>query len=263
MLGWQVGIVNRDLRKLKNTPMNWMESSIATLLLGTLLPVSALNVVFILADDLGYGETGCYGQKKILTPNIDQLAREGTRFTQHYTGAPVCAPARSILMTGKHAGHAEIRGNRQAKVAFPQYSEGQHPISEEVQTMAMVFRKAGYTTAAMGKWGLGPVGSSGDPNKKGFDLFFGYNCQAVAHSYFPKYLWRNAERIKINSKSIPGHAKTPEGAVTMDQWLGQKYSPNESTDLASKYPELIRKAAAVLKQEVSPNAIFPMKVPEA
>lgn len=182
------------------------------------------NVVFILADDLGWGELGCYGQKKIRTPNLDQLAKEGTRFTQHYSGAPVCAPARCVLLTGKHLGHAEIRGNLQAKVNFPEFNEGQHPISAGLVTLAETFKAAGFATGAMGKWGLGPVGSTGDPNKQGFDLFFGYNCQAVAHSFYPKYLWRNGDKVQINDKPVPGHAKQPEGPVKMESWIGRTYA---------------------------------------
>ncbi len=188
-------------------------------------PTGKTNVVFILADDLGWGELGCYGQTKIPTPNIDRLASQGMRFTNHHSGAPVCAPSRCVLMTGKHLGHAEIRGNQQAKVAFPQFSEGQHPITEQALTIAQVFQRAGYATGAMGKWGLGPVGSTGDPNRKGFDLFFGYNCQAVAHSYYPKHLWRNTEQITINSKPIPGSRKQPDGVVQMDDWIGEAYAP--------------------------------------
>ncbi|MEK7953518.1 arylsulfatase [Luteolibacter soli] len=190
------------------------------------LPASALNVVFILADDLGYGEVGCFGQQKIHTPNIDRLAKEGTKLTQHYSGAPVCAPARCTLMTGKHLGHAEIRGNQQASVSFPQFKEGQHPISAGIATLPAAFQKAGYTTAAIGKWGLGPVGSTGDPNKKGFDLFFGYNCQAVAHSYYPRFLWRNDQQVEINPTPIPGHAKPVEGEVKAEPWIGKTYAPD-------------------------------------
>ena len=193
---------------------------------------SPRNVVFILADDLGYGELGCYGQKKIRTPHIDQLAREGSRFTQHYTGAPVCAPARCVLMTGKHLGHAEIRGNLQANRNFPEFNEGQHPISPEVRTLAMAFRDAGFATGAVGKWGLGPVGSTGDPNRKGFDFFFGYNCQAVAHSFYPRFLWKNDRKIEINRKPIPGHAKQPEGEVKMTDWIGETYAPRPMLDEA-------------------------------
>ncbi|MDP1563469.1 MAG: sulfatase-like hydrolase/transferase, partial [Pirellulaceae bacterium] len=177
-----------------------------------------LNVVFILADDLGWGEVGCFGQTKIPTPNLDRLASQGIRLTQHYSGAPVCAPSRCVLMTGKHLGHAEIRGNLQAKVNFPQFTEGQHPLSDDALTIAEVFQRAGYATGAFGKWGLGPVGSTGDPNRQGFDLFFGYNCQAVAHSYYPSHVWRNAARIEINQRPIPGHRKQPDGEVRVEDW---------------------------------------------
>ncbi|MCU0795984.1 MAG: arylsulfatase [Akkermansiaceae bacterium] len=206
-----------------------MRTSILTLLAAAWFITSASaaprHVVFILADDLGYGELGCYGQKKIRTPHIDQLAAEGTRFTHHYSGAPVCAPARCVLLTGKHLGHAEIRGNRQASISLPQFKQGQHPISAEALTLAEVFQKTGHATAAIGKWGLGPVGSTGDPNKQGFDLFFGYNCQAVAHSFFPRFLWRNDQQIEINPKPIPGHLRKPEGEVRMEDYQAQNYSP--------------------------------------
>lgn len=188
-------------------------------------PAAPLNVVFILADDLGWGELGCYGQEKIPTPHVDRLAREGMRFTQHYSGAPVCAPSRCVLMTGKHLGHAEVRGNFRVQQRFPQFTEGQYPLSESAVTIAQVFRRAGYATAAMGKWGLGPVGSTGEPARKGFDLFFGYNCQGVAHSFYPPHLWRNDEQIIINTPPIPGHQRQPEGPVRMEDWIGQTYAP--------------------------------------
>ncbi len=201
-------------------------TSLLALFLACSLPASALNVVFILADDLGYGEVGCFGQKKIHTPNIDRLAKEGTKLTRHYSGAPVCAPARCTLMTGKHLGHAEIRGNRQASVSFPQFKEGQHPISAGIATLPATFQKAGYATAAIGKWGLGPVGSTGDPNKHGFDLFFGYNCQAIAHSYYPRFLWRNDQQVEINPTPVPGNAKPLKGEVTAETWIGRTYAPD-------------------------------------
>ncbi len=194
-----------------------------------------LNVVFILADDLGWGELGCYGQQKIPTPHIDRLASQGMRFTQHYTGAPVCAPARCVLMTGKHLGHAEVRGNFRAPQAFPEFTEGQYPLSEAALTVAQVFQRAGYATGAMGKWGLGPVGSTGDPNRKGFDLFFGYNCQAVAHSFYPSHLWHNDQQILINDPPIPGHQRQPEGPVRMEDWIGQTYAPKLMIDQAIKF----------------------------
>lgn len=193
------------------------------------------NMVFILADDLGWGELGCYGQEKLLTPNIDRLASQGVRFTQHYSGAPVCAPSRCVLMTGKHLGHAEIRGNAQAKVRFPEFAEGQHPISRQAHTIAEHLQSAGYATAAMGKWGLGPVGSTGDPQLHGFDLFFGYNCQAVAHSYYPSHLWRNAERVPLNRHPIPGNAKLPEGPVDAARWIGESYAPDRMMEEAEAF----------------------------
>lgn len=193
------------------------------------------NVVFILADDLGWGELGCYGQEKIPTPNIDLLAKQGSRFTQHYSGAPVCAPSRCVLLTGKHMGHAQIRGNQQAKVAFPQFTEGQHPITDDQLTLAEVFQQKGYATGAMGKWGLGPVGSTGDPNRQGFDLFVGYNCQAVAHSYFARYIWENDRQIEINPQPIPGHKKMPEGEVTIEAFQGKTYAPKIMIDRAIQF----------------------------
>ena len=199
------------------------------------------NVVFILADDLGWGELGCYGQEKIPTPNIDRLAAEGMRFTQHYSGAPVCAPSRCVLMTGKHLGHAEIRGNQQARKTDPRFTEGQHPISAEVATLAQAFRNAGFATGAMGKWGLGPVGSTGDPNAKGFDLFFGYNCQAVAHSYYPSHIWKNDSKIIINEKPIPGHKKQPEGTVVLNDWIGETYAPSLMIEAAEDFIEANQK----------------------
>jgi arylsulfatase A-like enzyme len=193
------------------------------------------NVIFILADDLGWGEVGCFGQEKIPTPNIDRLASRGMKLTQHYSGAPVCAPSRCVLMTGKHLGHAEIRGNTVAKKYFPEFDEGQYPLSESAVTIPMLFQQAGYTTGAMGKWGLGPVGSTGEPNRKGFDLFYGYNCQAVAHSYYPEFLWRNREKIRIHEKAAPGHAKQPEGEVTMEAWLGKTYAPDLMVNEAKQF----------------------------
>jgi arylsulfatase len=151
------------------------------------------NIVFILADDLGYAEVGCYGQKKIKTPRLDQMAREGMRFTQFYCGNAVCAPSRCVLMTGKHAGHAHVRDNRSVK------PEGQIAIPADSATLAKLLKSQGYATAAVGKWGLGSPGSEGDPNHQGFDLFFGYNCQGHAHNHYPTYLWRNNQREGLDN----------------------------------------------------------------
>lgn len=149
------------------------------------------NIVLILADDLGYAELGSYGQKKIRTPNLDRMAKEGVRFTQYYAGAPVCAPSRCVLLTGRHPGHAAVRNNAQVE------PEGQLPIPDSDVTVAEALRARGYATAAIGKWGLGPTGSEGDPNRQGFDLFYGYNCQRHAHNHYPTYLRRNGERVAL------------------------------------------------------------------
>ena len=149
------------------------------------------NIVLILADDLGVGDLGCYGQKILKTPNIDRLAAEGTRFTSAYSGAAVCAPSRCTLMTGYHLGHATVRNNWEV---FP---EGQHPLAPRDVTVAQVLRQAGYKTGICGKWGLGGPGSGSTPTDKGFDFFYGYNCQRHAHRFYVDYLWRNGAREPI------------------------------------------------------------------
>ena len=159
------------------------------------------NVVFILADDLGYADVGCYGQRKIRTPNIDQLAAEGMRFTQCYSGNPVCAPSRCALMTGYHSGHGQIRDNMQVGGqegwTLGSTIGGQYPLTEGTFTVARLFQKAGYATGAFGKWGLGRVGTTGDPQKQGFDHFFGYICQRQAHTYYPNHLWQDGKILRI------------------------------------------------------------------
>ena len=145
------------------------------------------NVIYILADDLGYGDLSCYGQTNFSTPNIDQLAESGMKFTQHYSGCTVCAPSRSSLMTGQHTGHTFIRGNKEIQ------PEGQYPLEASAITMAEVLKDAGYVTGAFGKWGLGYPGSEGDPNNQGFDEFYGYNCQRMGHNYYPFHIWNNQE----------------------------------------------------------------------
>ena len=153
------------------------------------------NVIFILADDLGYGDLGCFGQQKIKTPHIDRLAAEGMRFTQAYAGATVCAPSRCALMTGLHNGHAWIRGNREIK------PEGQEPLPAGTFTLAHLMKRAGYRTGIVGKWGLGHPRSASTPEKMGFDHFFGYNCQRKAHEYYPDSLWRGTNRVELDGKT--------------------------------------------------------------
>lgn len=153
------------------------------------------NIVFILADDLGYGDLSCYGQKRFNTPNLDRMAKEGMLFTQHYAGCTVCAPSRSSLMTGMTTGHTPIRGNKEWK------PEGQWPIPAGTFTIAEMLKEVGYTSGCFGKWGLGYPGSEGDPNRQGFDEFFGYNCQRLAHNYYPSYLWDNQQKVVLEGNS--------------------------------------------------------------
>lgn len=157
-----------------------------------------MNVIYILADDLGYGDIGCYGQQKIKTPNIDRMAQEGMLFTQHYAGCTVSAPSRCSLMTGMHTGHAQIRGNMEHK------PEGQQPMEEGTYTLGQLMQSAGYTTGLFGKWGLGYPGSESVPNALGFDEFYGYNCQRLAHSFYPDHLWHNGDSVAFPENVKPG-----------------------------------------------------------
>ncbi|MBN2136498.1 MAG: arylsulfatase [Sedimentisphaerales bacterium] len=157
------------------------------------------NIIFILADDLGYGDLGCFGQKLIKTPNIDNLAKEGIRLTSHYAGSTVCAPSRCVLMTGLHTGHAFIRGN--ARI----------PLGPEDLTVAEILKHAGYKTALIGKWGLGEPDSTGIPNRQGFDYFFGYLNQRHAHNYYPDYLWQNEQKAPL--KNVVRDVNPPGGVA--------------------------------------------------
>lgn len=185
------------------------------------------NIIYILADDLGYAEVGCYGQEKIETPNIDALAQNGMRFTQHYAGAPVCAPSRCVLLTGKHMGHVQVRGNDEWKERgnvwdFEAASkdpnlEGQRPLKTGTKTIGRLLQEAGYKTGIVGKWGLGAPLTEGIPNKQGFDFFYGYNCQRQAHTYFPLHLWKNTEKVLLDNKLVPPGTKIPKGADPMNE----------------------------------------------
>jgi arylsulfatase A len=163
----------------------------------TAAPAAPPNVIFILCDDLGYGDLGCYGQQKIKTPNVDRLASEGLRFTQFYSGSPVCGPSRSCLLTGLHTGHTPVRGNP----GFARKKEkGDTPLPADITTFPRLFKQAGYSTAIIGKWGLGNLGTTGDPAKQGFDHFFGYMTHTDAHDYYPPHLWRNNQKIELDGK---------------------------------------------------------------
>ena len=182
------------------------------------------NLVLILADDLGYGEVGCYGQTKIRTPRIDALAAEGLRFTRAYCGAPTCAPSRCVLLTGRASPRAAIRGNREIK------PEGQEPLPAAEVTIAEVLAERGYVSAACGKWGLGAVGSSGDPNAQGFDHFFGYICQRQAHNLFPPHLWLDGRKLYLDNPDFSPHQKQPEGEVDASRWHGREAASDRILD---------------------------------
>lgn len=201
---------------------------------------SAPNIVFLLADDLGYGDVGCYGQKKIRTPNIDRLAAEGMRFTAMYSGCNVCAPSRCVLMSGKHPGHAYIRNNRGGVGQQGAGTEGQEPVPPGELKLPLALHQLGYRLGGFGKWGLGPVGSTGDPLKQGFDRFFGYNCQGVAHNYYPTHLWDDDRRLPLNNPAFSAHQKLPEGAdlddpATYARFSGNNFAPDLITEQALRF----------------------------
>ncbi|NSW95437.1 MAG: arylsulfatase, partial [Bacteroidales bacterium] len=182
------------------------------------------NIIYILADDLGYGDLSCYGQTRFSTPNIDRLACEGMLFRNHYAGCTVSAPSRSSLMTGLHTGRTPIRGNKEWN------PEGQWPLPSGSLTVAEMLKSKGYATGAFGKWGLGFVGTEGDPNKQGFDEFFGYNCQRLAHNYYPYYLWHNSEKVTLTE--------------------------NEGTKTGAYAPDLIHREALKFIEENSTRPFF-------
>ncbi len=153
------------------------------------------NIIYILADDLGYGDLSGLGQQKYETPNIDALKEQGLFFAQHYAGSTVCAPSRSALMSGQHTGHTFVRGNREVQ------PEGQHPIPADLKILPEMLKDAGYVSGAFGKWGLGYPGSEGDPINKGFDVFYGYNCQRQGHHYYPHHLWDNDRKVMLDANA--------------------------------------------------------------
>ena len=220
------------LIRCKNTPTKIVKSS-------------PPNIILIMADDLGYGDVGVYGQTLFPTPNIDRLAKGGIRFLQHYSGSTVCAPSRSALMTGQHSGHTFIRGNLEK--GFTLDNEGQYPLAAEELTIAEVLKEANYRTGAFGKWGLGYPGSEGDPNFQGFDQFYGYNCQRVAHNYYPTHLWNNQKKEKLRGN---------DGATTetyAPELIHQKalsfLEENKESPFFMFYPSVIPHAELVAPME--------------
>ena len=218
------------------------------------------NIVYILADDLGYNELGCYGQDKIETPNIDALAASGIRFTQHYSGSPVCAPSRCVLMTGKHTGHAYIRGNDEwgergdtwnfAKAVEDPNLEGQRPLPVGTKTIGSLLQGVGYKTAIVGKWGLGAPLTNSIPTKMGFDFFYGYNCQRQAHTFYPKHLWKNEEKDWLDNELVVPGTKLAEGADPNDPASYSKYRLSEYA------PELMLEEALGFVRENKESPFF-------
>lgn len=195
------------------------------------------NIIYILADDLGYAELGAYGQEKIETPNIDALAKNGMLFTQHYTSAPVCAPARYDLLTGKHSGHAYVRGNDEWRERGDVWNykaaildstlEGQRPIPASTVTLANKLKEAGYATGMVGKWGLGAPHTKSVPNNFGFDYFYGFNCQRQAHTYYPVHLYENKVRVHLDNDTIAPNTKLDKGVDPYDEASYSKYNLKE------------------------------------
>ncbi len=195
------------------------------------------NIIFILADDLGYGEVGCFGQTKIQTPNIDFLARRGTLLTEHYSGSPVCASSRCSLLTGKHTGHAEVRNNREMGGWGPDETEGQLALSEGCDSIARTLQSCGYATGAFGKWGLGGPDTVGHPNNQGFDTFYGYLCQRVAHNYYPTHLWSNNEKdmLQGNQAWFSAHQRVESPPHSYEQYAAETYAPSVILDEAVSF----------------------------
>ncbi|RAJ02229.1 arylsulfatase A-like enzyme [Chitinophaga skermanii] len=185
------------------------------------------NIIYIYADDMGIGELGCYGQQKIKTPHLDQLAAEGMRFTQHYSGTAVCAPSRCMLLTGKHAGHSYIRGNYELGGFADSTEGGQMPLPEGTFTIGHLMQKAGYYTGAIGKWGLGMSYNTGNPNKQGFNYFYGYLDQKQAHNFYPTHLWENGRWDSLQNNYVFVHTPlqpNEQGPEAYSKFTGKEYS---------------------------------------
>ena len=198
------------------------------------------NIIFILADDLGYGDLSCQGQTHFQTPNIDQLAAQGMTFTQHYAGSTVCSPSRSVLLTGQHTGHTPIRGNK--RDAF-----GNWPIASEAVTVAEVLQQNGYVTGAFGKWGLGYPGSEGDPNNQGFDEFFGYNDQTLAHNYYPYFLNHNQDTVWLEKNA--GTGKGTYAPIPIHEQALKFMEVNKDKPFFMYYPSVIPHAELFAPEE--------------
>ncbi len=216
-----------------------------TLVAGCNTPDVPPNIIYILADDLGYNELGAYGQEIIRTPTLDQLASDGMMFTQHYSGSPVCAPSRGTLLTGKHTGNGYVRDNKEMGGWGPDEPEGQLPLLDSEVTIAEMLKPLGYQTGFVGKWGLGGPDSEGHPNNQGFDQFYGYLCQRVAHNYYPSHLWHNDEPDSLEGQEyFAAHQRIEAPLSSIDEYYarfaGEHYAPDLMLDSALEFLETNR-----------------------
>lgn len=234
------------------------------------------NVIFILMDDAGYGDFGCYGQTRIETPNIDSLAARGIRFTDMYSAAPLSSPARCGLLTGMHTGHAQIRANDEMTARGDVWNheamlrdstlEGQAPLKAGTPTLGSVMRQGGYRTAMIGKWGVGGPATESTPNKMGFDEYFGCICQRQAHCYYPPFLWENDRRIYLDNELLPPGTPLDEGADPLDphsydKYTQQTYSPDIMYDRVLRFVNENRERPFFLMW-TTPIPHSPMQAPD-
>ncbi len=247
------------------------------LLLGCQPKKEQPNIILIVADDLGYGELGSYGQQIIQTPNLDALAAGGMRFTQFYAGSPVCAPSRYVLMTGMHTGHSFIRGNDEWKERGNVWNykeatknpglEGQRPIPDSTLLLSEVMKSGGYETAVIGKWGLGAPFTEGEPNQQGFDYFYGYNCQRQAHNLYPAHLWENDHKVALANDTVPPGTKLSKTAdPSLDEsyaaYYQADYAPQKMQESALSFIKNRDKDKAFMLYYASPIPHVPLQVPE-
>jgi arylsulfatase A-like enzyme len=194
------------------------------------------NIIVILADDLGWNELGCYGQKKIRTPNLDTLASEGQRWTQFYSGAPTCAPSRNVLLTGRHTGGVSVQDLKRADPTETlEDLRGDWPMAADTYTLHRALAGSGYKTAAFGKWGMGDYGTSGAPDRHAVDYFYGYTDHRMCHTFYPPYLWKNGVKQALNVPGVLGHARQPEGEVRAETYRGQKHASEAVLEEALRF----------------------------
>jgi arylsulfatase A len=203
------------------------------------------NIIVILADDLGWAELGCYGQKKIRTPHLDKLAAEGQRWTQFYSGAPTCSPSRNVLLTGRHTGGVSVKDLKRADPAETLSDlRGDWPMSADTYTLHRALAAVGYRTSAFGKWGMGEYGTYGAPDRHSVDYFYGYTDHRMCHTFYPPFLWKNGVKQTINTPGVLGHARQPEGPVLAETYRGQKHASHAILEEALGFVEQAAKSTS-------------------